>query len=136
MANTREPILQPVPILSLRPTQMTVGMVEVREKRKRLREHWKEHKAKKKQGEFLGRHMIPVVLGPGKLHYVVDHHHLARALHEEGVEDILVTRDRRSHHGRKGRILGRARQSQMGLPLRRQRRTAALQGHPEIGRST
>lgn len=91
MANTREPILQPIPILSLRPTQMTVGMIEVKEKRKRLREYWKEHKSSKKQGEFLGRHMIPVVLGPDKRHYVVDHHHLARALHEEGVEDILVT---------------------------------------------
>src|SRR5437660_7939363 len=83
MANTREPILQPVPILSLRPTQMTVGMHEVKEKRKRLREYMKQH-SKKKQGEFLGRHMIPVVLGRDKQHYVVDHHHLARALHDEG----------------------------------------------------
>ena len=90
MANAREPILQPIPILSLRPTQMTVGMREVNEKRKRLQEYWRKHKSKKKQGEFLGRHMIPVVLGPDKRHYVVDHHHLARALHEEGVEDILV----------------------------------------------
>jgi len=90
-ANTREPILQPIPILSLRPTQMTVGMIEVREKRKRLRAYWKEHKSAKKQGEFLGHHMIPVVLGPDKRHYVVDHHHLARALHEEGVKNILVT---------------------------------------------
>jgi hypothetical protein len=91
MTNTREPILQPIPILSLRPTQMTVGMIEVKEKRKRLREYWREHKSEQKQGEFLGRHMIPVVLGPNKRHYVVDHHHLARALHDEGVEDILVT---------------------------------------------
>ena len=35
--------------------------------------------------------MIPVVLGPDQRHYVVDHHHLARALHDEGVEDIIVT---------------------------------------------
>ena len=90
MANTREPILQPVPILSLRPTQMTVGMREVKEKRKRLREYLKEH-SKKKQGEFLGRHMIPVVLGTDKQHYVIDHHHLARALHDEGVENAIVT---------------------------------------------
>ena len=83
MANTREPILQPIPILSLRPTQMTVGMREVKEKRKHLREHWRKHK-KIKQGQFLGRHMIPVVLGPDQRHYVVDHHHLARALHDEG----------------------------------------------------
>jgi hypothetical protein len=91
MANTREPILQPIPILSLRPTQMTVGMIEVNEKRRRMREHWKAHKSKKKQGEFLGSHMIPVVVGPDKRHYVVDHHHLARALHEEGIKDILVS---------------------------------------------
>jgi hypothetical protein len=91
MANTREPVLQPISILSLRPTQMTVGMREVKDKRKRLREYWKAHKSAKKQGEFLGRHMIPVVLGPDKRHFVVDHHHLARALHDEGIEDILVT---------------------------------------------
>src|SRR4030081_526227 len=87
MANTREPLLQPIPILSLRPTQMTVGMREVKEKRKR----WRERKSKKKQAELLGKHMIPVVLGPDQRHYVVDHHHLARALHDEGVKDILVS---------------------------------------------
>jgi hypothetical protein len=87
MANTREPILQPIPILALRPTQMTVGMREVKEKRKR----WRERKSKRKQAELLGKHMIPVVHGPDKRYYVIDHHHLARALHEEGVKDVLVT---------------------------------------------
>ena len=85
--NAREPRVHPVPILSLRPTQMTVGMREVKEKRKR----WREHKSEKKRAELLGKHMIPVVLGPDKRYYVVDHHHLARALHDEGVKDILVT---------------------------------------------
>jgi hypothetical protein len=65
---------------------MTVGMREVKEKRKR----WREHKSKKR-AELLGRHMIPVVLGPDKRNYVIDHHHLARALHEEGEKDILVS---------------------------------------------
>jgi hypothetical protein len=87
MANTREPILRPVAITSLRPTQMTVGMREVKEKRKR----WREYKSAKKRAEMLGEHMIPVVLGPDERHYVVDHHHLARALHDEGVKDVLVT---------------------------------------------
>src|SRR6476659_3028982 len=87
MANTRDPILKPIPILSLRPTQMTVGLREVKEKRKR----WREHKSEKKRAELLGKHMIPVVLGPNERYYVVDHHHLARALHDEGVKDILVT---------------------------------------------
>ena len=86
MSNVREPMIQPIPILSLRPTQMTVGMREVKEKRKRFREQ-----KKTKQEESLGKHMIPVVRGPDKRYYVVDHHHLARALHEEGIKDILVT---------------------------------------------
>ena len=86
MHNTREPRVQPVPILSLRPTQMTVGMREVKEKRKRFREHG----STKKQDELIGKHMIPVVVGPDERYYVVDHHHLARALHDEGIKDILV----------------------------------------------
>lgn len=86
MASKREPILTPVPILSLRPTQMTVGMKEVGEKRKR----WRTHKSKKR-AELLGEHMIPVVVGPDKRNYVIDHHHLARALHEEGERDVLVS---------------------------------------------
>jgi hypothetical protein len=86
MSNVREPMIHPIPILSLRPTQMTVGMREVKEKRKRWR-----GREKKKQAESLGKHMIPVVRGPDKRYYVVDHHHLARALHDEGVKDILVT---------------------------------------------
>jgi hypothetical protein len=87
MANAREPYVKPVPILSLRPTQMTVGMREVKDKRKR----WREHKSATKRAELLGKHMIPVVVGPDQGNYVVDHHHLARALHDEGVKDILVT---------------------------------------------
>ncbi|MCP9626258.1 chromosome partitioning protein ParB [Rhodopseudomonas palustris] len=88
MANPREPVLHPIPILSLRPTQMTVGLREVEEKRRRWRAH---ASSKKKEGERLAEHMIPVVLGPGKRHYVVDHHHLARALHEEGIKDVAIT---------------------------------------------
>ena len=86
MTTVREPTLKPVPITSLRPTQITVGMREVKAKRKRWRE-----KDMTKSGEFLGKHMIPVVLGPKERHYVIDHHHLARALHDEGVKDIVVT---------------------------------------------
>ncbi|MCA1372703.1 MULTISPECIES: ParB-like protein [unclassified Bradyrhizobium] len=84
--NAREPRVHPVPILSLRPTQMTVGMREVKEKRRRWREH-----GKKKQADLLGKHMIPVVYGPDARYYVIDHHHLGRALHDEGVKEVLVT---------------------------------------------
>jgi hypothetical protein len=82
----REPRLTTVTIDDLRPTQITVGIREVNEKRKRWREL-----AAKAGGEFLGKHMIPVVLGPKGRNYVIDHHHLARALHEEGVKQVAVT---------------------------------------------
>jgi hypothetical protein len=42
-------------------------------------------------GKFLGDHMIPVVIGPKKRQYIIDHHHLALALHYEGLEHVLVT---------------------------------------------
>jgi hypothetical protein len=86
MVAVRDPILTPVAIKDLRPTQITVGMREVKAKQK----GWREKKGKK-GGEFLGKHMIPVILGPDDRHYVIDHHHLARALHEEGVKNVLVT---------------------------------------------
>jgi hypothetical protein len=84
MTTVREPLLEPVAILDLRPTQITVGMREVEAKRK-------EWRATKKGEKFLGKHMIPVILGPKDRHYIIDHHHLALALHEEGVKDIAVT---------------------------------------------
>ena len=82
----RDPVLQPIPISSLRPTQITVGEHEVKEKRKRLRQ-----RGAKKIGNFLGDHLIPVIRGPKKRHYVIDHHHLALALLNEGVKNVLVT---------------------------------------------
>ena len=86
MTAIREPILKPVAIADLRPTQITVGMREVGA----MQERWRARPAKKEQA-FLGRHMIPVVLGPKKRHYIIDHHHLCRALHEQGQRDVLVT---------------------------------------------
>ena len=85
MATVRDPILTPVPIERLRPTQITVGMREVKAKRKALRK-----RPSKKIGRFLGDHMIPVVLGPRRRHYIVDHHHLTLALLDEGVTQVLV----------------------------------------------
>ncbi|ETR77318.1 chromosome partitioning protein ParB [Afipia sp. P52-10] len=86
MHSAREPLLKPVKIKDLRPTQITVGMHEVASKRKRWRDEGDE-----KGAEFLGRHMIPVVMGPKKRPFVIDHHHLALALQKEGVEHVLIT---------------------------------------------
>ena len=84
MADNRDPILAPVPIDTLRPTQITVGFREVEEKRA----DWR--RMGKKRGRFLGSHMVPVVIGPKGRPYVTDHHHLARALHAEGQRDVLI----------------------------------------------
>jgi hypothetical protein len=86
MALVRDPVLTPISIESLRPTQITVGMHEVRDKRKRLRK-----RKTGKIGRFLGDHMIPVIRGPNDRHYIIDHHHLALALLREGIKDVLVT---------------------------------------------
>jgi hypothetical protein len=86
MVTIREPIVHPIAIASLLPTQMTVGMREV----EAMRKAWRR-KANAKGGEFLGEHMIPVILGAKNRYYVIDHHHLARALHEEKVKNVLVS---------------------------------------------
>jgi hypothetical protein len=85
--NAREPVLKPVSILDLRPTQMTVGMREVDARRK----HWRDQEGARKRRVFLEKHLIPVILGPGGKHYIVDHHHLALALHKEGLKKLYVT---------------------------------------------
>jgi hypothetical protein len=85
MATNRAPMLRPVEIADLRPTQITVGMQEVAAKRHRWHDKddaWRE--------KYLSKHMLPAVLGPKKRHYITDHHHLARALHDEGVKEVLV----------------------------------------------
>ena len=84
--NTRDPILETIKIEELRPTQMTVGYREVAEKQRA----WAE-RSDKGAARFLGSHMIPTVLGPREHHYVVDHHHLAMALHLAGQREVLVS---------------------------------------------
>ena len=85
--SAREPILKPVPLADLRPTQITVGFREVAERRK----HWKSQTSRKKRAAFLQKHLIPVILGPESEHYILDHHHLALALHQEGLSEMYVT---------------------------------------------
>jgi hypothetical protein len=86
MVAVREPILHTVPIGELRPTQITVGMREVEAKQK----SWQQQE-EIKRAEFLGRHLIPVIRGPKDHLYVLDHHHLSLALHNEGVKEVLVS---------------------------------------------
>lgn len=86
MTHAFEPQLQPVEITKLRPTQITVGYREVMDKR----EEWRNRDAQD-GSQYLGRHMVPVVIGQKGRAYLVDNHHLVRALHEEGVVHILTS---------------------------------------------
>ncbi|MDQ0469065.1 ParB-like protein [Labrys wisconsinensis] len=70
-------------VRELRPTQITVGLREVAEKR----EQWRALK-KKDRKEFLDSHLVPAVLGPNGAFYITDHHHLARALLDEGWDTV------------------------------------------------
>ncbi len=86
MNHIYEPQLQPAEISALRPTQMTLGCREVAEKRR----EWRRH-ARRDGAQYLGRHMVPVVIGPKGRIYLVDNHHLVRALHEEGIAHVLTS---------------------------------------------
>ncbi|MBC7664261.1 MAG: chromosome partitioning protein ParB [Caulobacter sp.] len=72
-------------ILELRPTQMTAGFAEVAVKRR----EWAAL-SKKDRKQLLQSHWFPAVLGPRGRHYIVDHHHLGLALHEEGVRSVKL----------------------------------------------
>src|SRR5271154_6415525 len=84
--HSHEPVLHATPIAALRPTQITVGMREVRAKRKA----WRERQATGFEN-FLATHMVPTVVGPDKQRYLIDHHHLSLALYKEGVESVFVS---------------------------------------------
>ena len=78
-----EPMGNLVAIAALCPTQITVGMAEVDKKRRRYRDL-------KDKREFLSRRIVPVLLGPDRRSYMIDRHHLTRALLDEGVAQVAV----------------------------------------------
>jgi hypothetical protein len=68
----------------LHPTQITVGLLEVKDRRREL-----ESLKKSDQRDFLAAHPIPAVLGlDGKL-FITDHHHLARAAWDIGIDQAF-----------------------------------------------
>jgi hypothetical protein len=80
--------IQRAPIKSLCPTQLTVGLLEVGVKKKRLQAMSPEDQAK-----FLYDHPMPVVIGPGNKLYITDHHHLARAALEVKIDQACFEVD-------------------------------------------
>ncbi len=80
----RGPVPPTAAIVDLRPTQITVGYREVAVKRRR----WRERVAAR--GARLSKYVVPVVRGPHSELFIIDHHHMARGLHEEGVDHVTV----------------------------------------------
>jgi len=80
---TRHPHLLEVPLKSLRPTQLTVGLAEV----ERKRQSWKNLHPEARQS-YLENHCFPGVLGPKDHYFIVDHHHLGLSLMEENIKTI------------------------------------------------
>jgi hypothetical protein len=69
----------------LRPTQASVGMTEVRRKAEKLKDEI-QRRSTRDFLNYLRKHnkVEPIVVGPGGIFYITDHHHLARALYEVG----------------------------------------------------
>ena len=82
--------LHEIKIHRLHPTQITVGLAEVIEKRNHLATLHGD-----RLRDFLSTRPIPAVEGPNDKLYITDHHHLARALADENVDSgfFLVEAD-------------------------------------------
>ena len=72
--------IQEAPLKDLHPTQLTVGLIVVRDKKKHL-----EGMSSGEQRGFMKDHPMPAVIGPQKALYITDHHHLGRAALDAGV---------------------------------------------------
>jgi hypothetical protein len=68
----------------LRPTQLSVGMSEVKSKEAEL-----SKKPAEKLEAYKSTHPEPIVRGPEGALYIIDHHHLARALSDMGVKQTF-----------------------------------------------
>ncbi len=77
--------MKTVKILTLRPTQFSVGMLEVDEKIKEVSEY-----SKKKLKKFINEKPVPVVRGPDDRLYVVDRHHFLCVCYHLGINKVPV----------------------------------------------
>jgi hypothetical protein len=77
--------MENVKITDLRPTQFVLGMKEVQFKVKKFSGF-----SKSRLTEYLESHPIPIVVGPKKQKFLIDHHHLARACWETETFDFVL----------------------------------------------
>ncbi|MGZ3723640.1 MAG: ParB-like protein [Bdellovibrionales bacterium] len=72
-------------ILNFRPTQFVLGMKEIESKVEKMKGY-----NSKQMAAYCAEHVVPVVLGPNKQTYAIDHHHFLRACWEVEVEDYEI----------------------------------------------
>lgn len=75
-----------VQLFELHPTQLSVGYQQVYTKEKKIK---KLNKSDRKN--FLKERAVPVVIGPENRMYLVDHHHLCRAVYNLDLDEVYVT---------------------------------------------
>ena len=85
MQTVRAPLSHPVDIAELKPTQMTIGLREVQTRATKIKAL-----AAQDANKLVRKHVIPVVKGPKEKYYVIDHHHLCRAMLLAGQEQVSV----------------------------------------------
>ena len=76
---------KPAKLAKMRPTRMTTGLIEVETKRRDWRGVSEDERI-----AYLIHNAFPAVRGPEDRIFIVDHHHLGRALIEEGVSEGYV----------------------------------------------
>ncbi len=76
-----------VEIKKLHPLQYAVGKKEVQSKRREIKKLKKNESKRKK---FLKKKIVPVILGPDRVLYILDHHHTVLALQKEGFDHVTI----------------------------------------------
>jgi hypothetical protein len=72
-------------VSDLAPTQCCVGYIEVQDKRAQ----W-ERLSNRARRTALEQHYFPTIIGPDDRPFIIDHHHLALALHEVGHKTVQL----------------------------------------------
>jgi hypothetical protein len=77
--------LTALPVGELKPTQNSVGLDEVRAKVEKI-----ESMSSNQLADYLLQRPIPIVVGRTSEFFMIDHHHLARAMWDADKRDILI----------------------------------------------
>ena len=73
-------------ILDLKPTQFAVGMLEIDEKIKIVQGY-----GNRQRRDYIDDNPVPVVIGPHRDLYIVDHHHFLSVCYHVGIKKVRIT---------------------------------------------